>query len=202
MEQGGEGTLLHTAHRGVAQAVLVVDHVALLLNLLGGDGDTARPVSQHEHTGVEGRLTVGADVGHIIDRAVDAGVGIQTTAVLHTDGLQVFGHGSRGEVLRAVEGHVLQEVGQSLLGVVLLDGAHPLGDVEVGLLLRGVVVTEVVRQTVVKVPDSYTLVNGDVWHLLCRSQYGCKECNDDGKKLLSHLVIILITISVHVVSWG
>ena len=82
-------------------------------------------------------------------------------------------------MLRAVESHVLQEVGQTLLRVILLDGTHTLGDVEVGLLLRGVVVTQIVRQAIVEFADTHTVVDGNLRHLhLLLGR--CQPCRNQG----------------------
>ena len=45
-------------------------------------------------------------------------------------------HAMSGEVLAAVEGHVLQKMGQSTLVLLFEDGAYILGNVEIGTLLR------------------------------------------------------------------
>ena len=69
------------------------------------------------------------------------------------------------EVLTAVKGHVLQEVGQTVLVVFFLHGTHALGDVEVGALLGIVVVADVVGKSTIQLTDSHGLVNGQ-FHLL------------------------------------
>ena len=68
-------------------------------------------------------------------------------------------------MLRTIEGHVLQEVGQTLLRVFLLNRTHALGNVEISLLLRRVVVTQIVRQTIVQFTNTYTVVDRDFGHL-------------------------------------
>ena len=83
-------------------------------------------------------------------------------------------------MLRTIEGHVLQEVSQTLLGIVFLNRAYTLGNVEVGFLLRSVVVSEIISQSVVKFSDTDIFVYRDFRHLLgrCRSHYkqqGCYE---------------------------
>ena len=52
------------------------------------------------------------------------------------------------EVLAAVEGHVLKEVGQSALVLILLNGTHFLGNVEVGTVLGPVVVADEIGEAV------------------------------------------------------
>ena len=61
---------------------------------------------------------------------------------------------------------MLQEVGQSALVLLLVDGAHALGDVEVGHVLGVIVVADVVGKPVVELAHPYLLVLGDGRHLL------------------------------------
>ena len=77
-------------------------------------------------------------------------------------------------MLRAVEGHVLEEVSQTTLVLVLLNGAYTLCNVEVGYMLRPLVVADVVGQTVGQLADAHVLVDGDRRHLL-RCSHCCHE---------------------------
>ena len=156
-----------------------MDHVALFLNFFRGYGDAARPIAQYQYTRVKGRLALCADIGDVVHRTVDACIGVEAAAILHTDRLQIFSHRASGEVFRAIEGHVLQEVSQTLLRVILLDGTHTLGNVEVGLFLRGVVVTQIVRQAIIELADTDTVVNGNLRHLhLLLGR--CQSCTNQG----------------------
>ena len=71
--------------------------------------------------------------------------------------------------------HVLQEVGQSALVVVLLNGTHALGNVELGALLGPVVVTNVVGEPVVELSRPHVLVNGQGRHHLCHGHMGQEQ---------------------------
>ena len=72
----------------------------------------------------------------MVHRLVDRGVGIEVGPELDAVGLAPVHDARRGgralEVLRPVKGHVFQEVGQSALAWLLENGAHALGNVEVG----------------------------------------------------------------------
>ena len=97
-------------------------------------------------------------------------------------------------MLRAIEGHVFEEVSQTLLRVILLDRTHALGNVEVRLLLRGVVVTKVVSQAVVEFSDTDAVVYRNLRHLhlllLCRYQSGGEQCDCYKKFSKFHFAMI------------
>ena len=154
--------LSHDAH-----AILIVHDVTLLVDGFRRQRQSVRPVFQHEQTRVECRDACRRHVGDEIYRLVDASRCIQVATVFHTDGLQILLQGVALEVVRAVEGHVLQEVGQSALVVVLVDGAHFLGDVEVDHMFGIVVFADVISQSVVQFADANLRVNRKLGHFLC-----------------------------------
>ena len=139
-----------TPRSAVARAQLLHDDAALGVDLLGPERDEVRPVVQDQHGRVDDSLARGRDVRNVVNRLVPARTGVEVVAEFHADGLQVLDELFSGEVLRAVEGHVFEEVGQTLLVVLLLDGAHVVQDVEVGLPLGLFVVPDVVGQSVVE----------------------------------------------------
>ena len=159
----------HALRGAFAQSVLVVHHVALLHYLVLLQQQAVAPVLQDEHARVEGRLARGGHVANAVDRLVNRGVGVQVAAELYAQRAGELNEVVAFEVLRAVEGHVLKEVSQSALALLLLDGAHALGNVEIGHVLRPLVVADVVSQTVVELADAHGLVHGNGRHLcLCR----------------------------------
>ena len=165
----GQVALQH-AHLGTgAQAPLLVDDATFLLYLLLLQQQAVGPVVEDEQAGVDDGLAHGGHVADVVDRLVDGGIGIEVGAELDADGLAPAQQFVALEMLGAVEGHVLQEVGQSALVVVLLDGAHALGDVELGALFGPVVVADVVGQSVVKFADADIGVDRYGGHLLCHS---------------------------------
>jgi len=108
--------------------------------------------------------------GHVVDVVyglVDAGVGIEITTELDAVGAAPFDEVVALEVIAAVEGHVFQEVCKSSLVFVLLQRANFLCNVEIGTVLRPVVVADVVSQSVAELTDPYSCVHGysHVWHL-------------------------------------
>ncbi len=140
--------LLRAEARAVAGAELLHDYAALRIDLGRFECDEVRPVVQHEQCRVDDALARGGHVGDRVLGVVLRGVGVEVAAELHADALEVVDHLLAAQVLRAVEGHVLQEVGQTLLGVVLLNGAHVVFDVEIGLSLGFLVVADVVVHAV------------------------------------------------------
>ena len=144
-----------------------MNHATLLVYLLGFQQQAVGPVVQNQQTRVYDTLTGGGHVRDVIHRLVDRGVGIQVASELHTDGLTPFHDVVTLEVLCAVEAHVLQEVGQSALVVVLLNRTHALGNVELGTLFGPCIMTDVISQSVVQLTDFYVGVGGDGRHLLC-----------------------------------
>ena len=95
-------------------------------------------------------------------------------------------------MLRAVECHMLEEVSQTALVVVLLDRAHALSDVEVGLVLRPVVVTDVISKSVVQFSDAHLVVLRDRRQLLCHQCCGAHNQKRSSNKESFQFHTILI----------
>lgn len=70
-------------------------------------------------------------------------------------------------MLTAVERHVLQEMGQTTLALFFLDGTHFLCDVEVGTMLRPVVVADEIGKAIAELAYSKAVstgtVNDSIW---------------------------------------
>ena len=69
-------------------------------------------------------------------------------------------------MLRTVEAHVLKKMGKTSLVVVFENGAHFLGDVEIGLAFWFLVMTDVIGETIFKLSDSHCFVHRNRRHLL------------------------------------
>ena len=152
-------------------APLLVDDATLLLNLLWLQQQSVSPVVQNEQAAIDNSLTGSGHVRDVIYRTVNAGISIQVTTELDSDGLTPFDDVVAFEVLGAVEAHVLQEVCQTALVVVLLNSADTLGNIELSTLLGPGVVTNVVCQTVVQLTNTDFRVcrNGLLRHHGCRT---------------------------------
>ena len=164
--------LLVDAHLGAL--ALLKDDTALLVDLLAFKRDEARPVVENEDARVDEVHVGGRNVGEHVDGLLDAGPGVDILAELHAVVLHVVEQCLAGEVLRAVEGHVLQEVGQTLLVVFFKDGADLLRDVEVGALGGFLVMTDVVGQSVLQFASSDIRVEGHGHGLL--SEHRNAQC--------------------------
>ena len=105
-------------------------------------------------------------VGNIVDRAVARGVGIDVVSEAHSIGRKVVENALSGKVLRSVEGHVFEEMGQAVLVVLLLQGAYVVGDEEIRPLPGIVVMPDVVGHPVVEPADPDLAVER---HLLLRA---------------------------------
>ncbi len=174
--QRGQVTLEHSAESAGAQAPLLVDHSPLLVYLFRLEQQSVGPVVEDEEAGVERFLARRRHIIYIIYSLLDGGVGVEVVAELHSDGAAVFYHFVVGEVVGAVEAHVLKEVCQSALAVLLLQGAHFLGYIEVGAVLGPVVVTDVVGQSVVELSNPHCRVDGQSGHLhLCLHRRRSKQ---------------------------
>ena len=161
--------------RAAAQLPFLVDDPAFLVDFLVGKRQAVRPVLEDQQAGVECALAGRRHVADTVDGLVDAGIGIQVAAELNAERTGEFQQCGVGEVLRPIEGHVLQEVGQPSLLVVLLDRADPLCNVEVGYMLRPLVVQDVVSQAVAELALPHVLVHGNRPHLLRRHHSRHKE---------------------------
>ena len=143
-----ESTLLHTHHGTAAHAPLLIDDTALLVYFLVLKKQVVTPVMQDEQTGIQCSGNFHIDIVDVIHRLVKGSVGIEVLAELHSYALQILLEGVTGEVCGAIEAHVLEEVSQSALVFLLLHGAHLLRNVEIGTLLRPLVVTDVIGQAI------------------------------------------------------
>ena len=144
-----------------------MDHATLFLYLFLLQQQTVGPVVENQQTRIDDALTGGGHIADIVNRLLNTGIGIQVATELDTYALTPAQQLVALEVLRTVKGHVLQEMGQSALVVILLNRTHLLGNVELGTVLRPVVVTDVISQSVVEFTDAYIGVNRNRRHLLC-----------------------------------
>ena len=118
VEEDGELLVAHARLGAAAESPLLDHDAALLVDLLVLEGDAVGPVLEDLEGRVDDLRVVGRDLEHV-DRLVEARVGVDVRAEAHADALEVVDQLLLLEVLGAVEGHVLDEVGQPALVVVL-----------------------------------------------------------------------------------
>ena len=161
---------LEETHFGTATYTpLLFDNTTLLVDFLVLEQEVVTPVVQDEQTGIDGAGYLHIHIIYIIDGLVEGGIGVEVLAELHSDALQVLLQGIAREVGCAIETHVLQEMGETTLVVLLLHGADALGDVEVAALLGPLVVADIIGKTIIQRArlDSRVKWNRRHLHLLC-----------------------------------
>ena len=125
-----------------------------------------RVVAQDHQAGVHDGGALDGDVVEHVLGFLETGRGIDVAAELGADGTEIVQDGFAGEVLGAIEAHVLQEVGQTvLLGVFLLDGTHVGGQVELCAAGRKLVMPDVIGKAVFKMADGNLVGVGKLGHL-------------------------------------
>ena len=193
-------TLQHTHLGRGTQTPLLMDDTTLLLDLLLFKQQTIGPVPKYHQTRVDDAFARRGYITYIIDRLVNAGIGIQVCTELHADALTPAQQLVALEMLRAVEGHMLQEVRQTTLVVVLLNRTHLLGDIELSTLFWPRVVTDIIGQSVIQLTNAHCGVNGDVRHLLCYSRHhshcGDKDHSEEFLQLIHVVDNLLIFIDL------
>ena len=157
-----------------------MNHGAFLVDFLRVQRQVVRPVVEDEQAGVYKPLAHG-HVRDVVHGFVDGGVRIEVGAEFHSVLFQILAEQVAGEVGGAVEAHVFEEMGQTALVVFFEDGAHFLGNVEVGQILRLSVVPDIVSQSVVQLADAHVRVGRDRRHLLCECRSRASHQEDGGE---------------------
>ena len=98
----------------------------------------------HQQRRVNDTLAIGRHVRQTIDRLIDGGISIDVSTEVHTDGLKIIDDALTGEVLGTIEGHMLQEVSQTILMILFEDRTYTLRDMEFAALLRLLVMTNII----------------------------------------------------------
>ena len=123
------------------------NHAAFLVDFLLVHQLVVGPVFEHVEGPAEYPRRVGGHGEHV-HGLVEGGEGVEVVAELDAVFLEKTDEFVLGEILRAVESHVLGEVGEAVFGVVFEHGPHPRGEHEVGAVFGFGVFADVVRQPV------------------------------------------------------
>ena len=145
---GGKNLLEDTHAAHVACAPFLMDHAALLIDFLAVEQELVGPVVENEQAGVLHTYAGGGNGRDVVYGLVGAGICVEILTEFHTDRLKPGYELVAGEVLGSVEAHMLQEVGETALVVVLKNRSDLLGDEEVCLTFGGLVVADVVVEAV------------------------------------------------------
>ena len=123
-------------------------------------------VVEDKEAGVDNGLADKRDVVQHVLGLLDAGGSIDIAAEGGADALKPVEDALAGEILGAVEAHVLEEVSQSVLVGLFLDSTYVGGEVELGTLLGLFVMTDVIGQAVLKFTRAHCRVVGKLLELL------------------------------------
>ena len=160
LEKDGKLRVQHPRARPQAHPPLLEDDPALFLDLLRIERDGLRPVFHDEQRPVDDAGIVGRNL-QLVDRLIEARVGVDVRPEAHAHRLQEGDGLLLREVARAVEAHVLDEVGQPSLIVVLENRSRVDDQPELGAALRLLIPADVVAQAVGQRPDGDPRVNGN-----------------------------------------
>jgi hypothetical protein len=122
VEDDGELLVRHAHLRAASRAPLLDHHAALLADLGRVERQTVRPVLEDVERLVDDRRRIGGDLEHV-HRLVERGVRVQVRPEPHPRPLEEVDQIGLREAARPVERHVLHEVRDAELAVVLEDRA-------------------------------------------------------------------------------
>ena len=157
LHQDGPPLLAHTVVGTESEAVLFGDDASFGIDFSVVVEQAVRPAAQDLQAEVKILGIVERHRNHI-HSLVEGGVGVEVGAEHHAQTLQLVDHRVAGHSLDAVEGHMLGEVGQTALVVVLLVGAGIDGKAEFHHLLGLGVATDVIGHPVAEFTDADTRV--------------------------------------------
>ena len=125
---------VHALLRALPEPPLLEHDAALALDGRVGEGDAAGPLAQHVEAGREDGRRVGRDLEHV-DGLVERRVGVEVRPEARPDALEVADELGLGEALGPVEGHVLEQVREPALVLVLEHAAGVDGQAQLGAAL-------------------------------------------------------------------
>ena len=138
----------HAAAGVVAETPFLADDPALVVEGLLLAGDVAGPVVQDGQHGIHEGFPHQRHLGKVVDRFGPGRVCVHVVAETHAFLCQEIENALFRIVACSVECHVLEEVGQAVLIVLFLEGAHIVRNVEFGASLGLPVVAKIIAQTV------------------------------------------------------
>ena len=201
-EVEGEAALHRTPLGVAALAALLDDDAALRINFLGLVKHEVGVVAQDHQAAVHHAFPFHGNVVEHVLRLLETGGGIDVAAEFRADGTEVVEDALLGEVFGPVEAHVLQEVGQAVLGRLdFLDGAYVGGQVEFRPAFGQLVVTDVITESVFQFAHPDLVGVGQFGHLgeigfhlltgglLRQGQDGRQGKGSDRKKSFLHICV-------------
>ena len=185
----GETLLEGAPLGGVALALLTYDDGTLEVDLLGGVGDVMGVLAEDEDAGVcHGGAFYRHVVQHVLRLLKTCGC-IDVAAEFGAYALEIIQDALSGEALGAVEAHVLEEVGETVLVGGLVNAAGVGGEIEFRPALRELVVADIVSEAVLKLADADCgVVRKGLHHgiPLGAEAQGRETCGDEYKQLFHY----------------
>ena len=120
----------HPAAWVVAVTPFLADDSALIVQSLLLAGDVARPVVKHHQHRVHERIPHQRHLGEVVDGLRPGSICIDVVSEADAFLSKKVQNALAGVVAGAVEGHMLEEVGQAVLVVLFLEGSNIVRDVE------------------------------------------------------------------------
>ncbi len=139
--------LKHSVARAFSAAPLFANYSALVRDFRRVEDLAVGPVLQDRECLIHDSRGIGGN-REDIDGLVEAGIGIEVGAESNTDRLEVLDEIVLGEVLRSVEGSVLDEVSQAQLVGRLENRSRIYDEPELGTLFRPCILADVVAKAV------------------------------------------------------
>ena len=155
-----EEALLIARVPAITAAPLLLDDAALGVDLLVLEAEAIAPVVEDEDAAIHDALAWDGDVHQRVDGLVEAGVGVDVAPEAGADAFEEVVDALAGEVLRPVEGNVLEEVRQSALAILLLHRADALDDVELRARLGLGIMADEVAQAVGELAHAHGRIKG------------------------------------------
>jgi hypothetical protein len=147
VHEDGELQALQARVRALAQPPLLQHDPALLVDLVLAQRPAAREVGEDGQALLHETAAIGGHLEHV-HGLVEARVRVRVGTEARADGFQEPHELARCEVLAAVEGHVLEQVGEAALVVLLEDGSGVDGQSEGRAVLGAPVAADVVGHAV------------------------------------------------------
>ena len=158
---------LHPLRKVHSLTAFFEDDFALDFHFVGAQLQEARPIVQDKQAGIYQPAVRRGNAVDVIHGFIRTRIGIQ---ILNAPAFQESGYAFR-EMLRSMESHVLQHVGQSVLMFLFHQGTHVLHQIEVGFPCGCTRGTDVISQSVIQPPVTE------------RRFRGCRHAEDaDGQK--------------------
>ena len=164
LEEDGELRVEHPGLCSSPEPPLLGHHPPLFVDLLGLERHAVSPVLEDLEARLQHAGVVQRELQHV-DGLVEARVRIDVRTELHADRLEIVDQLLLGEVAGPVERHVLHEMCEPQLVVILQDGAGVDDEPELRPVLRPSVFAHEVAKAVIERTDSDRRIerNGVAW---------------------------------------